>query len=111
MGRPEAGARPVADPAVEGHAQDGHVGLDPHLVEARQPGEGGLPGVAGYRVASTGPTVSPVTIRGTDSVMSLSTLGCLRVRLAWLGGGCCLLRVRMAVLGEDRGLGNDVDRL
>ena len=48
VGRPEAGAGPVADPAVEGHAQDGHIGLA-HLVDARQPGEGGLPGVSGYR--------------------------------------------------------------
>src|ERR1700748_1032817 len=69
------------------------------------------PAYRGTRVASTGPTVSPVMIRGTESVMSVSILGCLRVCWAWLGGGCCLLRVRMAVLGEDRACGDDVDRL
>src|ERR1700733_13445534 len=46
MGRSETGTWPGTDPAVEGDAQDGDVGLR-YLVDARQAGEGALPGVAG----------------------------------------------------------------
>ena len=42
----EPGARPVADAGVERHAQDRDVRAG-HLVDPRQPGEGGRPGVAG----------------------------------------------------------------
>ena len=54
VGRAEAGAGAVADPAVERHADDGHVG-PLHVLQPGQAGEGGLPAVAGNRGGVHGP--------------------------------------------------------